>query len=767
MTRPRRLLPLAVLLVTLVLPLGCVDENAPYEPLGPGGGVILAGHVLGQNGTPLPGAVVTLEPWIDGMAASILAAVEGEGVLGSAGSIRRATATDAAGRFVFGGLEAGTYLLTGESRDHLAGTARVTLPDPPFAPSAETTFVNVNLTPTGTFAGNALLENATNHQSTVVYVDGTSYVAVTDAAGDYTIAGVPIGTHTLKATHPGYLDDSETGALSSAGDSTTVAGMFLPLDSNITPSVTMTGPADAYTYLEAAFDAAASDKDGSVVLYEWDFEDDGVWDVSGPTISTVGHTWTVGGTYIVKVRVTDDDGAISLDALTVTVHDVPNAIFVDKLSGAPGNPGTPDQPLDTINSGIARAQVVGKDLVVVTLEFYSEVVALQSGISVDGGYAAGTWAPPSPGYRTTVFGGTSASTADGIIDSTLISHLAFQNSGSAAGSNAVGLIATNCTNVLRFQNCTFQAGNAESGSTGSNGYNGSTGAPGSTGQPGTCDGAAPGLGGAGGGASCPGTGGAGGRGGYQDSYGVPGSAGGCGATPSGNPGAPGDPGAPGQNGYSGNPGSPGSNGSATSNTGVIVAGAWQPLVSGNGTSGQIGYGGGGGGGGGGQTTLFHLNEGSGNGGGGGGAGGGGGQLGKGGQGGYASFAVWLYNASPVFESCEFRTGSGGLGGNGGNGGSGGSGGGGGSGAAFCTAEVGRGGNGGPGGHGGDGGAGAGGPGGPSVGAAYAGTSAPTFIGVTYVIGAPGSGGGGGFLGGTGTQAPSGVAGISANTRSFP
>ena len=154
-----------------------------------------------------------------------------------------------------------------------------------------------------------------------------------------------------------------------------------------------------------------------------------------------------------------------------------------------------------------------------------------------------------------------------------------------------------------------------------------------------------------------------------------------------------------------------------------------------GTHGQVGGGGGGGGAGGGvvheeaNTCYIRIGNSSiGGAGGGGGAGGCGGEAGLGGHAGGGSFAVFIFNNSPLaleiptFENNRIERGFGGNGGNGGAGGSGGSG---------SLGKIGRtltaeerigyvicanpGGRGGDGGAGGAGGAGGGGCGGPSVG----------------------------------------------------
>jgi len=67
------------------------------------------------------------------------------------------------------------------------------------------------------------------------------------------------------------------------------------------------------------FDTSASDDpDGSLILYEWDWNNDGVYEESD-TASTTTHSWAQAGNYPVTLRVTDDDGATSTKKITVAV----------------------------------------------------------------------------------------------------------------------------------------------------------------------------------------------------------------------------------------------------------------------------------------------------------------------------------------------------------------------------------------------------------------------------------------------------------------
>jgi subtilisin family serine protease len=67
------------------------------------------------------------------------------------------------------------------------------------------------------------------------------------------------------------------------------------------------------------FDASIShDPNGAIVLYEWDWDNDSVYD-EAQIIPTVIHTWTDAGNYLVTLRVTDDYGIPDTESKIVTV----------------------------------------------------------------------------------------------------------------------------------------------------------------------------------------------------------------------------------------------------------------------------------------------------------------------------------------------------------------------------------------------------------------------------------------------------------------
>ncbi|RJS73446.1 PKD domain-containing protein, partial [Methanophagales archaeon] len=88
------------------------------------------------------------------------------------------------------------------------------------------------------------------------------------------------------------------------------------------------------------FNASAStDPDGTIVSYEWDFGDGNTG--SGEIVT---HAYASKGSYIVKLKVTDDDGATGTETKVIDVSSVPGMLDVPFFSQT--NDTWKDKPLD-------------------------------------------------------------------------------------------------------------------------------------------------------------------------------------------------------------------------------------------------------------------------------------------------------------------------------------------------------------------------------------------------------------------------------------
>jgi PKD repeat protein/flagellar hook assembly protein FlgD len=77
------------------------------------------------------------------------------------------------------------------------------------------------------------------------------------------------------------------------------------------------------TPLTVNFSGTAVDQSGQVVLYEWDFDGDKVFDYRSEDTITVQHTYADAGIYNATLRVTDNDGLIAEDSLLISVSGPP------------------------------------------------------------------------------------------------------------------------------------------------------------------------------------------------------------------------------------------------------------------------------------------------------------------------------------------------------------------------------------------------------------------------------------------------------------
>jgi len=100
------------------------------------------------------------------------------------------------------------------------------------------------------------------------------------------------------------------------------------------------------------FDAAAStDLDGSLTLYEWDWNNDSVYEESH-TIPTAIYSWAQAGNYSVTVRVTDNNGSTSTKTITIPVSSGGGNGDING-NGDTDNKGTPGFELIIVLGAIA------------------------------------------------------------------------------------------------------------------------------------------------------------------------------------------------------------------------------------------------------------------------------------------------------------------------------------------------------------------------------------------------------------------------------
>jgi PKD repeat protein len=86
------------------------------------------------------------------------------------------------------------------------------------------------------------------------------------------------------------------------------------------PEVTaLAEPSEGPSALSVLLDGLTEDYDGNIVLYEWDFEGDGVYDYSSAISPKTSNIYIDTGTYNALLRVTDDSGKQSVSSVQITV----------------------------------------------------------------------------------------------------------------------------------------------------------------------------------------------------------------------------------------------------------------------------------------------------------------------------------------------------------------------------------------------------------------------------------------------------------------
>jgi flagellar hook assembly protein FlgD len=129
-------------------------------------------------------------------------------------------------------------------------------------------------------------------------------------------------TYTIKGTFNATLE-----VLNDKGQ---IATAVIPITVTSRPPVPSASinPSNGAVPLQVNLFGSATDADGTIVRYEWDFEGDGTYDFTSTTTGNTSHTYAGEGTFNAVFRVTDNDG------LTATAVATATAVRV----GPPGSP---------------------------------------------------------------------------------------------------------------------------------------------------------------------------------------------------------------------------------------------------------------------------------------------------------------------------------------------------------------------------------------------------------------------------------------------
>ncbi|WP_449374622.1 PKD domain-containing protein [Arthrobacter psychrolactophilus] len=185
----------------------------------------------------------------------------------------------------------------------------------------------VNVAPSALFAASSAGLLASFDGSSSVDTDGSIASYAWDF-GDSTAAGsgvAPTHTYSVAGTYQVKLTVTDN-----AGATGTVTNAVVVSAANVAPSALF---ASSSAGLLASFDGSSSvDTDGSIASYAWDFGDS---TAAGSGVAPT-HTYSVAGTYQVKLTVTDNAGATGTvtNAVVVSAANVaPSALFASSSAG--------------------------------------------------------------------------------------------------------------------------------------------------------------------------------------------------------------------------------------------------------------------------------------------------------------------------------------------------------------------------------------------------------------------------------------------------
>ena len=93
-----------------------------------------------------------------------------------------------------------------------------------------------------------------------------------------------------------------------------------PEEQNQPPIAKITGPNNAYENETMVFYATDSyDPDGNITGYQWDFENDGLFETGWMEEALITHSYSHPGNYTILLQVKDNDGTIATASHTITI----------------------------------------------------------------------------------------------------------------------------------------------------------------------------------------------------------------------------------------------------------------------------------------------------------------------------------------------------------------------------------------------------------------------------------------------------------------
>jgi PKD repeat protein len=139
----------------------------------------------------------------------------------------------------------------------------------------------------------------------------------------YPVEYMPMEIFGFGGYKPYYREEAATEYAQTLVDIKFFDGACTP--NNSAPQVTASAaPTSGNQPLQVTFTATATDSDGVIQSYLWNFGDGTTSNLQNPT-----HVYSCGGTFTAKVKVTDNNCGIAVKSLTITVASTSSALTFD------------------------------------------------------------------------------------------------------------------------------------------------------------------------------------------------------------------------------------------------------------------------------------------------------------------------------------------------------------------------------------------------------------------------------------------------------
>ncbi|MCP4000570.1 MAG: PKD domain-containing protein [Gammaproteobacteria bacterium] len=96
-------------------------------------------------------------------------------------------------------------------------------------------------------------------------------------------------------------------------------------------------PSDGDAPLMVSFSGYGTDIDGTLALFEWDFDGDGIYDWSSAQAGVTSHNYSSSGLYVARFRVTDDEDKKGTATVLVNVHATVGPVITAAANPVNGN----------------------------------------------------------------------------------------------------------------------------------------------------------------------------------------------------------------------------------------------------------------------------------------------------------------------------------------------------------------------------------------------------------------------------------------------